>query len=164
MKYTETPMCKQRTQCFNCRNNENFRKQMENQYGSWECPENIPIGANLDQLPQVAQDAHQKVIEMQEARAKQIEKVKIALDELEMIIGENGLDKLETIRNFIFPNSKIAARCTYNQKEIGEVDQECCGGKIKKVKAYRCEKHIITTDKKCVRCDDFMVKRLGINK
>jgi hypothetical protein len=161
MKFTDTPICKQRTQCYNCRNNNGFRQQMENQYGPWECPENIPLGANLDQLPQVAQDAHQKMIEMQEARAKQLEEVKTAIDELEMIVGKNGLEKLEIIRIFLFPNSKTAVRCVQGGKEIGDVDEECCGGKIKKVKAYQCKTHIIATDKKCSRCTDYKVTEVS---
>jgi hypothetical protein len=37
---------------------------MENQHGPWECPENIPIGANLDQLPQAAKMIEYKKLEL----------------------------------------------------------------------------------------------------
>ena len=86
MNFTETPVCTSRTNCFHCRNNEQFRAQMEQQYGKWECPDNIPLGVKAEDLPEKAREAYKQMMEVHEKRMKQIEEVKVALNELEMIV------------------------------------------------------------------------------
>ena len=159
MNFTATPMCQQKAQCFNCRTNEQFRKQMEANYGPWECPENIPIGATLEQLPQESQDMHNRMIKAQEDRKQKMLEMQIIFDELEMMIDGEAFDKLEKIKIFIFPQSKKAEFCTNGGEKVGEVDQECCCGKIKKVDVYKCTEHMIATDKKCATCDNFTTRQ-----
>ena len=131
---------------------------MKQQYGEWECPEKIPIGAALEQLPQKAQDAHKAMVEMQEKRAKQIEEVKVALNELEMIVPATAKVLVDKIRTLVAPDTKMPSKCKNGGAKIGEVDQECCGGKINKVDAFKCGKHTLTTAKKCIACTDFASK------
>jgi len=158
MNFVDTPICQSRSNCFHCRTNENFRKQMELEHGPIECPENIPIGAKLEDLPEKSQEAHKKMEEMQEKRKQQIEEVNMALDELQMISSDEGKKLVDKIRGFISPNTKTPEKCKHAGKNIGEIDEECCGGKINKKPAFSCKKHTITTAKKCMGCMDFESK------
>ncbi|MBD3404847.1 MAG: hypothetical protein GF411_01770 [Candidatus Lokiarchaeota archaeon] len=155
MKFSETPICQSRANCYQCRNNERFREQMGKQYGEIECPENLPIGAELEQLPKKSQDAHKRMKEMQDKRQKQIEEAKNILDELEMISSEEGKKLTDKLRSFIFPDTKTPNKCKHGGKKIGEIDEVCCGGTVKKKAAFDCGKHVITTEKKCMNCEDF---------
>jgi hypothetical protein len=128
---------------------------MEQQHGSWECPEGIPVGAKLEELPQKAQEAYAQQQKMQEEQKKKMEEAQVALDELEMIVPPEGKDKINTLRGLFFPQTKTVAACKNGGEKIGEVDQECCGGKIKKVDAFKCSQHTVATDKKCQGCPDF---------
>ena len=153
--FTETPICKSRANCFQCRNNENFRNQMVKQYGEWECPEGIKIGAKVEELPEKAQQTHKRMLEANEKRKKQIEEIKSSLDELRMIVPPEGNKIIDKITGLVFPDMKTPERCKHGGKKIGEVDQECCGGKIEKKAAFQCGKHTITTEKKCMTCEDY---------
>ena len=155
MNFTETPICKSRANCFHCRNNEQFRQQMEQQYSSWECPEGIAIGAKLEDLPQKSQEAHKQMKEMEEQRQNQIKEIAIALDELQTICPQEGKRLIDKIRGYLNPQSKTPQKCKYGGGEIGEVDEKCCGGQINKKMAYECGKHSLTTEKKCMGCGDF---------
>lgn len=159
MNFTDTPICKSRSNCFQCRNQERFRKQMESQYGSWECPEGFPIGAKLEDLPEKSQEAHKRMAEARKRREEQQKELSAALDELEMIIPAEGLHIVTKIRGIVAPNTKSPEKCVHGKKKIGQVDQECCGGKIEKVDAYSCSKHTITTSRKCSTCGDFSIEK-----
>jgi len=131
---------------------------MEQQYGEIKCPEGLDVGAKLEDLPEKSQESYKKMQEMQEGRKKQIEEVSLILDNLEMISSEEGKELIDKLRGFISPNSKTPEKCVHGGKEMGEVNQECCGGRIDKKTAYVCGKHIITVDKKCATCKDFKSK------
>ena len=156
--FNETPICISRANCFHCRNNEQFRNQMKSQYGDWECPEKIPINAPIEQLPPKAQEAYRAMMEMQEKRNKQIEEVKVAINELEMVVPPHVRHLVDKIRSFVVPDTKTTDKCKDGGPKIGEVDQECCGGKINKVDAFKCAKHTVTTARKCMGCEDFTSK------
>jgi len=159
MNFTDTPMCKTRQNCVQCRNNEDFRKHMEKQYGPWECPENIPIGASLEQMPDQSKQMEKRKQEAQkEMQTRQLE-MQQAIDELEQIVPPEGLPKVDKIRSMLFPQTKTPMNCMHGGDVVGEVDENCCGGKTKKVKAFNCQKHTITTERKCIKCNDFAKKR-----
>jgi hypothetical protein len=155
MDFITSPICTSQTNCFHCRNNKKFRTQMEQQYGSWECPDNISIGAKLEELPQKAQDAYMQQQKMQTEQRKKIEEAQIVLDELEMIVPPEGKEKINKIRSLFLPQTKTVVTCKNGGDKIGEVDEECCGGTIKKVDAFKCLQHTLATNKKCQRCPDF---------
>lgn len=156
MNFTDTPVCTSRTNCFQCRNNKGFRAQMEQQWGSWECPEGFAIGTPLEGLPEKTQESQKKIQGFQEERQRKIGEAIVALDELEALVSGEGKRATSIIRSFVAPNTKTAATCEFGGEEVGEVDQECCGGKISKVKAYDCSKQTTTaTDRKCASCSDF---------
>jgi hypothetical protein len=160
MGFTKEQVCKSRHNCIPCRRDAKFRGHFEKQYGGpWECPLNIPIDAKDDAFPEEVLKRYREMLEKQEERSKKTKEVEILLDELVMATTGEVSEKIEKIRSFFFPNSKIATKCSNSSKQIGEVDQVCCGGTIKKVPAYNCSKHMICTDKKCQGCQDFTQKR-----
>jgi hypothetical protein len=119
MGFKDTPICQSRTNCFICRNDQNFRDQMEKQHGKWECPENIPIGTPLEKLPEKARQAHQSMMDMQAQRQKQIEEVQVALNELDMVVPEVGKTHVDKVRFFLFPNQKTIDKCKNGAQQIG---------------------------------------------
>lgn len=153
--FSESPVCKSRANCFQCRNNENFRKQMEIQYGAIECPENIPIGAKTDQLPTKSQEAHERMQEMQAKRQQQINETSTILDELQMISSDEGSRLVDRLRALVLPNTKTPGKCKHGGNKIGEVTEACCGGKTTQKPVFECKKHIVTTERKCVGCPEF---------
>lgn len=155
MAFTEQHICTSRMNCFHCRNNEQFRSQMEKQFGKWECPIDLPIGAPLEDMPQETKDQVNKQKEAQEQHKKRIDDLENAIFELEQVVEGDAIIHLNTIRTYALPNSKTAEKCQNSGDSIGEVDQECCGGKISKVPAFSCSLHTITTNKKCSKCNDF---------
>lgn len=155
MIFTELPMCKNRLVCYACRNVDKFRERMQRQHGDWECPDNIQIGTPLQDLPESAVDYHNKMSERQERHKEKIAEAEIALNDLEMIVPENGKYLLNKIRNVFFANSKTVGACKHGGEIIGKTDESCCGGKIKSVDEFACKKHGSTTNKKCIRCEDF---------
>lgn len=155
MNFADTPICQSRTNCFQCRNNENFRKQMEQQYGTIECPEGFAVGAKIDDLPTKSQEAYKRMIEMQVKRQQQIDELNSALSELSMIIPEEGKKLVDKIRNIISPQTKTPEMCKHGGKQIGEVEEECCGGQIKQKPVFKCQKHTLATATKCISCEDF---------
>jgi len=157
-KFADSPVCQSRSNCFQCRNNEKFREQMESQFGKIECPEGFLIGAKLIDLPRKSQDAYAKMQEMQLKRQQQIDEVDSILNELEIISGDEGKKLVDRIRNIIAPNSKTAAKCRHGGKQIGEANQECCGGKEDRKPVFACGKHVITVERKCINCKDFESK------
>lgn len=156
MQFTETPICTSRANCFNCRNNEKFRNQMSKQYGEYICPENIPINARLEELPQTAQDNYNRLLEQRKTKENQHKEITTIFNEIENNTQGKIQELIIRLRSIILPTTKIPSQCKFCQNKIGEVEQTCCGGKIDKVDAYECTKHIITTLKKCQRCDDFL--------
>jgi hypothetical protein len=128
---------------------------MEQQFGKWECPIDLPIGAPLEDMPQTTIDQVNRQREAQEQHKRRMEEMEFALTELDKIAGDAGRTYVNTIRTHALPKTKSAGKCQNSGKQVGEVDQECCGGKINKVAAYSCSLHIITTDKKCNQCNDF---------
>lgn len=157
MKFNETPICISRTNCYHCRNNEAFRAEMEKQYGSIECPEDLPIGAALEDLPEKSQQSYHKMIKMKEDREQQIAELDSIIDELYEISSEHGKKLVEGIKKIIYAGRRSPEICKNGGDKIGEVDQECCGGKKIKKSVHNCSKHIIAIEKKCVGCEDFEV-------
>ena len=94
-----------------------------------------------------------------EERQKLGQEAQVALEELSMALSGENLVRIEKIRSIFFPQTKSASKCVNSTKQIGEVDQVCCGGTIKKVTAFDCTKHTVCTDKKCQGCQDFEIKK-----
>ena len=160
MGFTQEQVCTSRQNCVACRRDSRFRDHFEKQYGGkWECPLNIPIDAADEAFPVEILTRYKEVLKMQEERQKQMQEVQTTLDELIMTSSGDTLAKVEKVRNFFFPHLKSATKCVHSTKQLGEVDQVCCGGTVKKVAAYDCDKHTLCTDKKCQGCQDFSQKR-----
>lgn len=157
--FTETPGCIHRMMCVDCRNNESFRQKVESQMGPWECPENIPIGTKLEDMPKPIQEIHYKRQEQTKIQQEKIEKVKAALNSIEEVIPKQALGLLDLIRAYIFPQTAKSLLCKFNTGEKKEVDEICCGGKIKKVTGFICEKQGDASEKKCRSCNFFESKR-----
>jgi len=157
--FTQTPGCVHRMMCVDCRNNENFRKRVEKQMGPWNCPENIPIGTTLENMPKHIQDNFHKREEQKRIQQEKIDKVKIALDSIEQVIPEQALGLLDEVRTHVFPNTPKAPLCKFNTGETVEVEEKCCGGKVKVVTGFVCEKKGPTSEKTCRSCRDFESKR-----
>lgn len=128
---------------------------METQYGAIECPENIPIGAKIDQLPQKSKEAYLRIQEMQEKRQQQIIETGNVLDELQAISSDEGKKLVDKLRTFILPNTKSPEKCKHGGKKIGEIEEICCGGKINQRPVFECKKQIVTIEKKCMGCTEF---------
>lgn len=127
--------------------------------GSWECPLNIPIDAPNESFPKEVWQAHLNRIKLEEENKQRQAVVINAFEELSMVLTGENLTRLEIIRTYFLPSTKKAERCENSTKQIGEVDQLCCGGTIKKVSAFDCRKHVLCTDKKCHSCNDFVAKK-----
>jgi len=54
--------------------------------------------------------------------------------------------------------NRTANLCVNSRNKIGEIDQECCGGKIETVDQFVCAKHKKATDRKCRHCSDFRLR------
>ena len=144
MSFIESQQCKSHKLCHACRNDENFRKAMMQQHGGewgkdeWGCPLGIPLGSTGDQLPEEAREYLKEMEKRRKQHEERLEQIRANLDDLEMIVPEQGLEKLNAIRFHIFPHEKKASSCENGGNQVGEVDQECCGGKLKKVPAFQC--------------------------
>jgi len=157
--FTQTPGCIHRMMCVECRNNEKFRERVVSQMGEWQCPENIPIGTPLKEMPQNIQDASKKREEQIQMQKETMTKIKIALDGIEEIIPEQALGLVDVVRAHIFPDTKKLSLCKFNTQEAKKVEQKCCGGKVKMVDGFVCEKHGDVSDKNCRGCQEFESKR-----
>lgn len=155
MAFSDTDICKSRSNCYQCRNNDRFRSQMEKRYGNIECPEGFQIGISIEELPEKSRISYNRIKEMEVKIENKKKEVSTLLNELQMIIPKEGKDLVDKIRNLVLPNTKTPARCIYGGGKIGEIDEKCCGGKIVKKPTFNCDKHQITTEKKCVVCGDF---------
>jgi len=155
MKFNETPICKSRANCYHCRNNEVFRIEMGKQYGEIECPENIPIGADLEELPEKSVESYKKSMKMKENREKQLIELDSIVNELYEISSEEGKKLVDDLKKILYAGRKNPEICKNGGDKIGEVEQECCGGKKAQKPAYNCSKHTIAIEKKCQRCKEF---------
>lgn len=154
MNFTETAACMNRLACFRCRNNDNFRKRAEKRFGPWECPDGIPIGASIEEMPEKTRNIMKHKEETINKRRENLKKVLTAIQELEMMFPE-AESQIEIIKNFVFPREKKPTNCQFYTTKIGTTEETCCGGKVKVVDEYGCSKHKTTTDKKCTTCMDF---------
>jgi hypothetical protein len=160
MSFTENQICTSRQNCVPCRRDARFRENFEKQFnGAWECPLKIPIDATDEQFPKDIIERYKEFIRAHEERQKKAMEAQVALDELAMVLTGEDLRKIELIRTLFFPQTKAASKCQNSTKKIGEVDQVCCGGTIKKVDTFDCSKHTLCTDKKCQACNDFISKK-----
>lgn len=157
--FVESNICKSHQNCIPCRRDPKFRENFEKQFGKWECPLSIPIDAKDEQFPAGAIEHHRQVLKQIEDQKRKTEAAQVALEELSMVLTGENLVRLELIRTTFIPQTKTAIKCSNSGKQIGEVDQVCCGGTIKKVPAYECQKHTLCTDRKCMGCTDFSTKR-----
>jgi hypothetical protein len=159
--FNDSPICQSRLNCIPCRRDKAFREKLEGQFKEkWTCPLNIEIDApDSDFPPDILEKFNNRKEEMDKIRKKH-EEAKNALDELSMALSGENLERLSIIRDLFFPNTKEASKCKNMISVIGEVNQVCCGGKIKKVSAFSCKKHVVCTDKKCNACNDFDLKKV----
>ena len=71
MMFINTTHCLSRLHCKACRQDANFRQQLIDTFGDFECPLNLPINATDDLLPEKAK---QIIIPKCKFRGKQTEK------------------------------------------------------------------------------------------
>jgi hypothetical protein len=154
-KFTDTPQCTQRSACVICRRDKGFRDHFEKEFGQWECPIGLPIDAKDEQFPPEILAKHKEQEQRMKENQERLAEAKQAFEELSISLSGDNLLRLEKIRTVFFPQTKQAILCKRGGKQIGEVDQVCCGGTIKKVSTFDCSKHVICTDKKCSTCVDF---------
>jgi len=157
--FLETPGCSHRIMCVECRNNELFREKIKNQMGDWVCPENIPLNTPLELMPQKIKDTQKNRQEQQNIQKERLEKIRISLDGIEEVIPEQALGLVDTIRAYIFPDKTKESFCKFNTGKTKEIEQKCCGGKIKMVPGFVCEKHGDASSQRCRGCQDFESKR-----
>jgi hypothetical protein len=155
--FTALPMCKHRAVCFDCRNNTGFRERMEQKYGPWECPEGIAVGTPLNQMPEAVVRNFEAKQNAASQRRNKIDSVKQDLKDLEEMIPPMARQKFENIKNFIFPGMKNYKQCVNYTGETKQVEQKCCGGKVKMVEGFVCKKHGDVTEKTCMRCGDHKI-------
>jgi len=154
-KFSDTPQCKKRIACFQCRNDERFRKMIEQRMGEIECPLGIEIGTPLEKLPQEAQEAHKKMEEQRELQKKRMENAKEAFNMLEQVVPPSSMHLLDRIKFMMFPNEKKPDICIH-AGEATKVNEKCCGGKVKEVDGVVCKlKGSAVGPKTCQRCDDY---------
>lgn len=158
MKFTETEVCKSKINCFACRREKPFRDSLEKQFGKWECPLGISLDAPDSAFPKETIEMQKRQEEAKEKEINRRKEIDNLFLELEMCLTGEALLKLHQLQILINPKIKESSKCRFGGKKIGEVDEPCCGGKIKKVDAYSCSKHSLTTNKKCFRCSDFSFK------
>jgi len=160
LKFDESDICKTRLNCIPCRREVKFRQQMEKKFkGPWECPLGIPIDAKDEQFPPEIFERFLEQKKQIEERQRIYQAAVTSFEELSMVLSGDNLARLESIRTAFLPQTKIASKCQNSVKQIGKIDQLCCGGTIKKVAAFDCSKHTICTDKKCHTCSDFTLKK-----
>ena len=158
--FIESDICKTRQNCVPCRRDPRFRENFEKQFGGkWECPMGITIDAPDEKFPPEIIERYKVFQKQMEERQKLGQEAQVALEELSMVLTGENLVKLEKIRSIFFPQTKSASKCANSTKQVGEVDQVCCGDTIRKVAAFNCIKHTICTDKKCQGCQDFVIKK-----
>lgn len=158
--FIESEICKSRQHCVPCRRDAGFRENFEKQLGgSWTCPLNIPIDASDSDFPKDILDRYNEYKKQIEERQRIMMEAQAAFEELSMAMTGDNIARLEKIRSAFFPNTKTAMKCVNGIKQIGDVDQVCCGGTVKKVAAYECKKHTLCTDRKCQGCSDFAPKK-----
>jgi hypothetical protein len=164
--FTESYHCQNRLACAACRNDENFREQAKRDFGQeWECPEKIEIGTPLEQMPAYIKYIHhsQKHIQTNvnsiQVDKKYLPELKIALDSIEEVIPEKGLELLDKVRFHLSPELKTLENCKYSTDERKQVEKKCCGGKINLVDGFVCSKLGDSPTTRCQKCDSFERKR-----
>jgi len=157
--FTQTPGCIHRMMCVECRNNAQFRERIQQQMGEWKCPENIPLNTPLEQMPENIKEVNRKREEQIRIQKETMDKIRIALDGIEEVIPEKALGLVDIIRVHIFPDTKKSTFCKYNTGEAKQVEQKCCGGKVKIVAGFVCSKHGDVSDQRCRGCQEFESKR-----
>ena len=70
-----------------------------------------------------------------------------------------ALGLVDLVRTHVFPDTKRASLCKYNTGENKEIEQKCCGGKVKMVPGFVCSKNGDASERVCRACQDFESKR-----
>jgi hypothetical protein len=110
-------------------------------------------------LPEAAVHNHNDIIIARREADKIRIDAMVALEELTMVANKHMLDALTKLRLFAFPETKSASRCKFGSNEIvGQVEEECCGGKIELVHQYPCALRGKATPKVCQHCTEFFSK------
>jgi hypothetical protein len=146
-------------QCVQCRQNEEYRAKLEKKFGPWECPLGIPVGASVEEMPEEVQRGEERRKTQIEAAKERDQRINDALDALEAMVPAEGYVYLDTLRAQFNPRIKNPETCAHGGNKVGQVDQECCGGKIKKVDAFECAKHGVRTARDCTKCKDWSKQR-----
>ena len=162
MDFSETSMCADLTHCVACRNDENFRVRMQKFFGDWECPRGFPIGVDISDLPQSAQEFHDGLHNMQQNRRQRQTELITILNQLEIIIPIDYHDLVVRLRSLVAPMSRSPCACQHGHAYVGQIDQECCGGKIEKVSSFECSHHQTTTVRQCLECPDFICRDVDL--
>jgi len=152
--FLDMPMCKQRNVCNECRNNIEFRKRMEQQFGEWKCPEGIPINTPISEMPDKIRSAHEMRQHQVEEHKNKLTELKQDILDLEGIVPPQGQEKLDRLKYFIFPDMKEAKDCIHkgvNKK----IEQKCCGGKVKMVDGFVCAIKGDASQRTCRTCNSF---------
>ena len=156
-KFTDLPMCKQHAVCMECRNNDAFRERMEQQFGAWECPENIPINTPLEEMPLSIRTAHETRVKRTEEQKKKAEDLKSNFIGLERFIPPEAMEKFNLVKYQLFPDLKSPEKCV-NKGEPKQIKQTCCGGTVKMVDGFFCSVKGEASIKICRTCDSFEQK------
>ena len=61
VKFPETNHCLSRAHCQACRHDADFRAQLVEAFGEFECPLGIPLGAPIEELPTESKAVWQKI-------------------------------------------------------------------------------------------------------
>jgi len=152
--FVDLPMCKQRNVCVECRTNIEFRKRMEQQFGTWECPEGIPINTPLNEMPEKIRKSHEHRQKQAEEHKHKIEGIRQDIIDLETVIPPQDVEKLDRVKYFIFPEMRDSKDCIHKGVRK-KVEQKCCGGKVKMVDGFVCAIKGDASDRNCRTCNDF---------
>lgn len=173
----EVPECKSRLHCLACRGRTKFLEIMKSKYSLKDttCPLNIPLDAKFSDMPQEVKEARMK---MNEERNKiiqdggivpnmypdqfsnkiTIDNAFILLKDIKNSLNEEKKELVDKLYNSIFTHNKKVEYCVFGGEKVGFAEEVCCGGTVKKVDEFSCEKHEKTTERKCRMCPNFSLK------
>jgi hypothetical protein len=166
MNFTDTELCKGRTICLRCRNDEKFRAGLETIHGEWECPEGLDINSPLEFMPEPTQRMHAEIQMRQEAAEGRRNEIRETLTEIWKDLSPQARVRALRLWRLVLPKDmeemgvylhRSHRTCRHAGPKIDTIEQECCGGTVKEVAQYACAAGHVATALNCRGCMDYSI-------
>lgn len=156
--------CRNLNNCIPCRNQEKFREMLARRSNlsiDFECPRGIKIGTSEADMPEEVKKMIRRQRDLQEKRRGLLLEAEESLSYLTETYPEEA-HRFLRLREAFLPQATVESlkspkTCMHSSGVVGKTKEKCCGGRIKEVDLFQCEKlHKGVTEKTCRKCPHYM--------